>query len=429
MKRKLILVLALLLALTVFIVPGNMMLAEDTEEVTLRVAWWGNQKRNDTTEAMLKYFMEQNPSIKVESEFLDWSGYWDRLATQAAGSNLPDVIQQDNQYIGQYHSRDLLVNLDPFIEEGKLDVSNVSDSVLQTGMFDGSLFALCSGLNAMTMIINPEYASEADVEVPMRFSYEDIFEMSQKIYDATGKTAYLPAGNGNIQMMARDVGEQLFADDAPELGVSKETLTRYFQYQKDFVDSEWAVSLDQLQHEVTAGVENTSIATGDSWNYFPGGSNQLDAIEGASGLSLELRMFPQIPDAPSESMYLRPSMFFSVTTQSELQDEAVMMIDMFTNDETAQDHLLAERGVPVSNKMREYLAPKVSDVQKKIFEYISEVEEVAVPFDPPYPAGSTEVMTLVDDYTSLVRYGEMTPEEAAEMLIMESNAALERAQR
>ena len=38
MKRKLILVLALLLALTVFIVPGNMMLAEDTEEVTLQDA-------------------------------------------------------------------------------------------------------------------------------------------------------------------------------------------------------------------------------------------------------------------------------------------------------------------------------------------------------------------------------------------------------
>ena len=44
--------------------------------------------------------------------------------------------------------------------------------------------------------------------------------------------AYVPAGNGTIQMMARDVGEQLFANDAPELGVSKETLTRYFQYQK-----------------------------------------------------------------------------------------------------------------------------------------------------------------------------------------------------
>lgn len=428
MKKKFALVLSLLLVLMAFIVPGNKIVAEEADEVTLRIAWWGNQKRNDTTQAMLEYFMEQNPGIKTESEFLDWSGYWDRLATQAAGNNLPDVIQQDNQYIGQYHSRDLLVNLDPFVEEGKLDVSNVSETVLQTGMFDGSLFALCSGLNAMTMIINPEYAAEAEVEVPLRFSYEDIFDMSQKIYDATGKAAYLPAGNGTIQMMARDVGEQLFADDAPELGVSQETLVRYFQYQKDFVDSEWSVSLDQLQHEVTAGVENTSIATGDSWNYFPGGSNQLDAIEGASGLSLELRMFPQIPDAPNESMYLRPSMFFSVTTQSEHQDESVMFIDMFTNDQTAQDHLQAERGVPVSSEMREYLAPQVSEVQQKIFAYIGEVEEVAVPFDPPYPAGSTEVMTLVDDYTSLVRYGEMTPEEAAEMLIMESNAALARAQ-
>ena len=128
-------------------------------------------------------------------------------------------------------------------------------------------------------------------------------------------------------------------------------------------------------------------------------------------------------------MYLRPSMFWSVTTQSEHPDESVLFIDVFTNDQEAQDYLMAERGVPISSEMREYLAPKVDESQQRIFEYISKVEEVAVPFDPPFPAGSTEVMTLIDDYTNLVRYGEISPEEATQMLISEANGALERAQR
>jgi multiple sugar transport system substrate-binding protein len=108
-------------------------------------------------------------------------------------------------------------------------------------------------------------------------------------------------------------------------------------------------------------------------------------------------------------------------------EEAARIIDYFTNSERAQDLLQAERGVPVCSKMAEYLRPQLSDVQQRVFAYISEVTKVAVPFDPPQPNGSTEVNKLLDDLTDLVRYGEISPEDAAARFLPEAQDILTKA--
>ena len=72
---------------------GESTAAPAEEDITLRVAWWGNQVRNEGTTAMLDAYMEEHPNVKIEAEFADWSGYWDKLATQAASNNMPDEAE------------------------------------------------------------------------------------------------------------------------------------------------------------------------------------------------------------------------------------------------------------------------------------------------------------------------------------------------
>jgi multiple sugar transport system substrate-binding protein len=49
--------------------------------------------------------MQKNPNVKINVEFTDWTGYWDKLSAMAAGGNLPDIIQQDYAYITQWHEK------------------------------------------------------------------------------------------------------------------------------------------------------------------------------------------------------------------------------------------------------------------------------------------------------------------------------------
>lgn len=397
------------------------------EEVTIRMAWWGNQLRNDTTTAMLAAFSEENPHVKYEAEFTDWSGYWDKLATQAASNNLPDIIQQDYAYIAQYHSKGQLASLTEQVNAGNLNIDNVSESILATGMFDGELYALCAGVNAVGMMYNTRLAQEAGVEVPLRISYEDVMDMNAKVFAATGIRGETPVGNGSITMMSRDVGEVFFDVANNKIGSSEATVLKYFKQAKATIDSEWSLSVDVLQEATTAGVEGSPISTGKSWNIFPGGSNMMAAYEAPMEDKLSMVMYPTVADATQESMYLRPSQFFSITTSSQHKEVAARIIDFYTNTEKAQDILQAERGVPVSSVMAEYLKPQLSDVQQRVFEFIAQVTEVAVPFDPPQPAGANEVNKLLDDLTDLVRYGEITPEQAAERFLPEANDILAKA--
>lgn len=399
----------------------------ESDETTIRIAWWGNQLRNDTTVAMLDAYIAENSGIKYQAEFTDWSGYWDKLATQAASNNLPDIIQQDYAYIAQYYTKGQLANLSEYVDAGKIDVSNVSDSILSLGSFDGDLYALCAGVNAVCMLYNTRLATEAGVKVPMRPTFQDIMDISAKIYEATGIHSVSPGGNGAITMMSRDVGEVFFDVENNRIGSSDATVLRYFNHVKACIDSEWHVSVDVLQEASTAGVENSPISRGKAFNEFPGGSNMMAAHQAPMEDELGIVMFPKLDDATQESMYLRPSMFWSITESSANKDAAADIINFYTNAEKAQDLLKAERGVPVSTVMANYLKPQLDPIQQKIFDYIAEVTKVAVPFDPPQPAGANEVNKLLDDLTDLVRYGELSPEDAAARFLPEANDILTKA--
>lgn len=396
-------------------------------EVTIRIAWWGNQLRNDGTVAMLDAYVAENPNVRYEAEFTDWSGYWDKLATQAASNNLPDIIQQDYAYIAQYHSKGQLANLSEFVNAGKLDVGNVSDSILSLGSFDGKLYALCAGVNAVGMLYNTRLAREAGVEVPMRTTYEEFMNIAAKVYEKTGIPSVVGGGNGAATMMSRDVGEVFFDVANNKIGSSEATILYYFNTIKAGVDSSWHFSLDTLQEASTSGVEDKPLSKGTGFNEFPGGSNMMAAHQAPLEDELAMVMYPKRSDATKESMYLRPSMFWSISEVSANKEIAADITNYYTNSEKAQDLLLAERGIPVSTVMAEYLKPQLDPVQQKIFDYIAEVTKIAVPFDPPQPAGANEVNKLLDDLTDLVRYGELTPEAATARFLPEANAILSKA--
>lgn len=396
-------------------------------ETTIRIAWWGNQLRNDTTVAMLDAYTAEKPNVTFEAEFTDWSGYWDKLATQAASNNLPDIIQQDYSYITQYYTRNQLANLSTLVDEGKIDVSNISDTILTMGSFDNELYALCAGVNAVGMFYNTKFASDAGVEVPIRATYSELQGICADIYAKTGIISMSAGGNGTLSMMSRDVGEMMYDDANKKIGSSEATVRYFFDQVKKNIESEWHASVDVLQEASTSGVEDKPMSKGTAFNEFPGGSNMLAAHQAPIEDELAIMMFPTREDATSESMYLRPAMYWSISESSTNKDVAADVLNFYTNAEKAQDLLKAERGVPVSSTMAEYLKPKLDPVQQKVFNYIAEVTKIAVPCDPPQPAGANEVNKLLDDLSDMVRYGALTPEEATARFITEANAILAKA--
>ena len=94
---------------------------ESGSPVELRVAWWGSQDRHNRTIKAIELFQKKYPQIKVTYEFAGWGDYWTKMTTQAAGRNLPDVMQQDYAYITEWSSRGLIAPLDDYVKSGTID--------------------------------------------------------------------------------------------------------------------------------------------------------------------------------------------------------------------------------------------------------------------------------------------------------------------
>src|SRR5690606_34230106 len=137
---------------------------ESSGPVELRFSWWGNNDRAQITQKAIEEFQKQNPNIKVKGEFTDFNGYFDRLATQVAGGDAPDVITLGGAYPREYGDRGALLDLSTVSDVLKTD--KIGEAALQNGNFNGVQYGVPTGVNAIGVVINPEIFEKAGVEPP-----------------------------------------------------------------------------------------------------------------------------------------------------------------------------------------------------------------------------------------------------------------------
>ena len=104
--------------------------ADSSEGNALTISWFGNQARNERTQQVLELYSNANEGVTFDGQFTEWADYWTKLAVASAGHSLPDIVQMDYSYLEQYVSNGLLVDLSPYIEDGTIDLTNVSDNAL-----------------------------------------------------------------------------------------------------------------------------------------------------------------------------------------------------------------------------------------------------------------------------------------------------------
>ncbi len=383
---------------------------EASGDVKLRIAWWGEQSRNDYTLEVIELYEEQNPGVTIEPEYASWDDYWRKLAPQAAANELPDIIAMDLSYLSQYAENGQLANLSDFIGS-EINVDNISEDNINTGKVNDGLYGFNLGVNAVGFQYNPEKLKEIGIEeIPEDWTWDDFMEMSQKAADAG---VYFDNGfqaDVFFNYYLRQNGKRLYAEDGSGLGYEDDQLfVDFFSMIQKEVEKGATPTPDFMAQ--LAGPEDDPVVKGEGVGIFQW-SNQFVGLEQTSGLDFNIAPMPG-PNV-SDGLFLKPSMFFSVAENSEAKAEAAKFIDFFVNNIEANKLILGERGVPVSSAVKEALAEEVSSSQAEVFEYISWVEENSTPMGPADPAAAGEIIELLTNLSEQISYGEITPEDAAE---------------
>ncbi|WP_407272298.1 ABC transporter substrate-binding protein [Radiobacillus sp. PE A8.2] len=381
----------------------------DAEDITLRIAWWGSQPRHDYTVKVIEMYEEQHPGVTIEPEYASWDDYWQKLAPQAAANELPDIIQMDLSYLTQYAENNQLADLNQFIGN-QIDTSNISDSIISGGQVGDGVFGFNLGVNAVGFHYNPALLEEVGIdEIADDWTWDDYQEMSQKAVDAgyyfdTGLKADV-----FFNYYLRTQGKRLYAADGSGLGYDDDQLfVDFFSMAAEQVEAEATPTPDFLAQ--LAGPEDDPAVKGEAVGIFQW-SNQFVGLEDISGLEFDMAPMPG-PNV-ADGLFLKPSMFFSISENSAQKEAAADFISFFVNDVEANKLILGDRGVPGSSEVKEALKAEISASQAEVFEYIAWAEENSSAMGPADPAGAGEIIELLDSLSEQMNYGQITPADAA----------------
>ena len=135
---------------------------------TIEYAIWGDPAEITSQTAIAQTFMDANPSITVNVSVSDWDAYWDKLQTGIAGGAAPDVFAMDGPLFPDYQSRDVLLDLKPFIDRDGYDLTQLADQGVADFTTEGGQYGLPRDLNVIALYYNKAKFDEAGVAVPRR---------------------------------------------------------------------------------------------------------------------------------------------------------------------------------------------------------------------------------------------------------------------
>lgn len=396
----------------------------DDDPVEIRFTWWGGDARAATTQQVIDDFSALHPEIRVQAEPSDFESYWDRLATDAAAGNAPDVITLASPYTIEYATAGALLPLSHV--DDALDRTPFADSTLAGATVDGELYGLPTGGNAIGVVLNPRIFEEAGVELPdaATWTWDDFVEIASAISANTPDGVYGAEHrvNDTLGVAVSQHGTHIY-DDEGGLAVEADALEAYWTTVLELLDSGGMPAADLTQELYTLGPEQTLMGQGRAAMTFAF-SNLLGTYAAASGDELRLVLPPGETEGVRPGASVQASQYYGISAQSEHPREAAMLIDYLVNAPEAGRLILADRGLPFNGDVLDEIIADLDPSAQLAAEYVRIVTEEGAPPAPPTPPGAAVQKELTERLDSEVLFGRLTPAEAAEQFVTELSAAL-----
>jgi multiple sugar transport system substrate-binding protein len=133
---------------------------------TISYSIWGDPTELKAQQAIVDAFHAANPNITVKVDVAEWESYWDKLGTGIAGGAAPDVFAMDGPLFPDYQTRDVLLDLKPYIDRDGYDLSQLADLAVKDFTTPDGQFGLPRDLNVVALYYNKKLFDEAGIAYP-----------------------------------------------------------------------------------------------------------------------------------------------------------------------------------------------------------------------------------------------------------------------
>src|SRR5699024_5048987 len=364
---------------------------EGSGSSAIRLAWWGNPTRDEMTEQVVDAYAEVEDSVTISTEPGEWSGYWDKLATQAAGGDLPDVIQMGKTYVAEYGGRGALLDL----AEAGLDTSDFAEGAVEVGELEGEgLVAINSGLDAAVVLINPAVFEAAGVEIPddTTWTWDDLIDIATEISDNTEDGVYGMTQMATVQVLfqvwVRQMGHELFKDGG--VGFDAEAATSLMEFAQRIEDTGAGPDASTSVEDAAQSLDQSLFAT-DRIGITVAWSNQVVAHDAAVPGGVEVLRPPSMTGSAADAgLWYMASMYWSISGTAQGPEAALAFVDYLVSSPEAGMLPSVERGVPGNLSVREASAADRDEAKLMAVDYLEAIEDELGPAPEIAPQGGGE---------------------------------------
>lgn len=165
---------------------------------TLTWGGWADTVQMGIFNDIIAAYQKANPTIKVNAQFAPWSDYWQKVQTQLASNTAPDLIEMSVAYIGNFVAKNVVLNLDSYVQTRKLDLGRYWPVDVATWRFaagskvggQGPLYALSydASINS-TFFYNKTLFDKAKLPYPTdSWTWEkDVLPAAKALTDTAGQ--------------------------------------------------------------------------------------------------------------------------------------------------------------------------------------------------------------------------------------------------
>jgi multiple sugar transport system substrate-binding protein len=397
---------------------------------SIRVAWWGGNARHDKMNAVWDGFEAANPDIDVVREYAAYAAYWERIPTQFAGGNAPDLMWFTERQISDYAAAGTTMDVRD-LEQYGLDLTGFKPADLELRAFQGKYVRIPMGDTINSVMYNVQMLEKAGISVPeVPWTWDEFFQACVEITKAhdgknfgTTNGAVSPQG---LETTLLQDGKSLFAPDGSrELNFDSADATRWFKAWKDLQDAGGCVPADITSETQTAPFEDTPFASGLAAMGL-NNSNQLITYTNAvkarlgEGASLGLAAFPVMGAKPGQIIV---GTDYAVNAATKFPEDIARMLNYYFNDPAPAKIMGMELGVPTSGKVLEAIRPTLRPEEAYLADFHAKTADISVPAIP-YVQGGLLINTLMPEIALAVAFDSISPEDAGARLVDELSAAI-----
>lgn len=386
---------------------------EEDAAPTINVVWKGDADRAAAVEAAIELYQEANPDVVFTTDYQSGDEFLQKLSIRFASNDAPDLMRQERLSLREYADRGVLADLN---ELESLDTSALPQSVIDSGLVDGKLYGLPGGVTSLSFVVDAGIYEQYGVELPdtETWSWDDYRDSAAAITEASDGAVWgtdFPIGDLTaLGTFLRQNGEDVWTADG-EVGFTEDTVEEWFEMWIDFKDA-GATPPGGAVDVLGVAADQSLIGRGLAASMIVP-PNSFAAFNSSAGGTLELADFPGESQADQRGQQIIPSMYWSISASADNPEAVGAFFDFLLNDVEANRLIGSTHGVPANPEVADAVAADLAADDKIAFDYITELGQEDLTAPVPDPAGSGELTSSLASIGDQIKFGQVTPKEAA----------------